>query len=218
MITRAETLPVRPMIWLDDMGRVVVYASYVPTGQLFLGADVGRRKALTALSPVEKLFNGRHIVRGILRLRNMPFAGQRPSPQRRCRTTRYRPQVVPGRQWPGHADGGGADHTLWQQPGRGHHLQPACKGRLGCARPPRVRGSSIDMPEDRLLRSAIHAVRRIPTASGHFRFDADRTDAGHADEFWALALVLHAADGRIISNDFVAPALPSTSSLAGGYL
>jgi hypothetical protein len=28
------------------------------------------------------------------------------------------------------------------------------------------------------------------------RYDAERTDAGHADEFWALALAVHASPGE----------------------
>jgi phage FluMu gp28-like protein len=53
---------------------------------------------------------------------------------------------------------------------------------------------TIRIPDDRNLRGAIHAVRRIPTAAGNFRFDADRTELGHADEFWAQALALLAGD------------------------
>ena len=76
----------------------------------------------------------------------------------------------------------------------------------------------IDIPEDRALRSALHAVRRIPTAGGHFRFDADRTEAGHADEFWALALGLLAADGKPVSNDFIVRPGLTTYAQAGGFL
>ena len=34
----------------------------------------------------------------------------------------------------------------------------------------------------------------MTTVAGNPRFDADRTEAGHADEFWAHALALHAAE------------------------
>jgi phage FluMu gp28-like protein len=54
------------------------------------------------------------------------------------------------------------------------------------------------------LRRSINAVKRYTSLTGHFRFDADRTDAGHADEFWALALAVAAASGPGISTDFVA--------------
>lgn len=54
------------------------------------------------------------------------------------------------------------------------------------------------------LRRAINAVKRYTSLTGHFRFDADRTEAGHADEFWALALAVAAFSGPGISTDFVA--------------
>ncbi|MFQ5776310.1 MAG: terminase large subunit domain-containing protein, partial [Kiloniellaceae bacterium] len=52
----------------------------------------------------------------------------------------------------------------------------------------------VRTPEDRAVREAHHAVRKVTTAAGNPRFDAERTEAGHADEFWAHALALHAAE------------------------
>jgi len=41
------------------------------------------------------------------------------------------------------------------------------------------------------------AIKRESTASGNLRFDAARTDAGHADIFWAKALADLAADSNV---------------------
>jgi phage FluMu gp28-like protein len=60
------------------------------------------------------------------------------------------------------------------------------------------------IPSSPQLRRAFNAVKRYTSPTGHFRFDAERTDAGHADEFWAKALCSAAASGPAISNDFVA--------------
>lgn len=50
------------------------------------------------------------------------------------------------------------------------------------------------IPAEPYIRNSFHSIKRLPTLSGHFRFDADASDkAGHADEFWAEALALHAA-------------------------
>ncbi len=38
------------------------------------------------------------------------------------------------------------------------------------------------------------AVRKTTTVAGNPRFDAERSEAGHADEFWAHGLALHAAE------------------------
>lgn len=50
------------------------------------------------------------------------------------------------------------------------------------------------IPADQDIRRAHHAVKKTTTVAGNIRFDADRTDKGHADEFWAHALAVHATD------------------------
>ena len=49
------------------------------------------------------------------------------------------------------------------------------------------------VPDDLDLRNSHHAVKRILTSAGNPRFDADRSEVGHADAFWAHALAIHAA-------------------------
>jgi phage FluMu gp28-like protein len=49
------------------------------------------------------------------------------------------------------------------------------------------------IPAEPHIRNSLHAVKKLATGTGHFRFDAEATDKlGHADEFWAEALALHA--------------------------
>ena len=52
------------------------------------------------------------------------------------------------------------------------------------------------LPDTRDVRRAFSAVKRVVTASGNLRFDAARTAAGHADEFWAKALADLAAESE----------------------
>lgn len=47
-----------------------------------------------------------------------------------------------------------------------------------------------------LLRDDVHAIKRLVTAAGNVRYDAARTQRGHADRAWALMLARHAA-GRM---------------------
>jgi len=35
-------------------------------------------------------------------------------------------------------------------------------------------------------------VKKVTTSAGNIRFDAERTNDGHADRFWSLALAVHA--------------------------
>ena len=51
------------------------------------------------------------------------------------------------------------------------------------------------IPADNTIRQSMHSVKQIRTDTGHFRFDADRTEKiGHADHFWAKALCVQARD------------------------
>jgi phage FluMu gp28-like protein len=52
----------------------------------------------------------------------------------------------------------------------------------------------VRIPGEAATREGLHKVRKIVTAAGNVRFDAKHDEAGHADEFWALALAYHAAD------------------------
>jgi phage FluMu gp28-like protein len=49
------------------------------------------------------------------------------------------------------------------------------------------------IPDDPKIIASHRAVRKETTLSGNVRFVAESTDAGHADDFWAHALALHAA-------------------------
>lgn len=51
------------------------------------------------------------------------------------------------------------------------------------------------IPADQTIRQSLHSVKKIATTTGHFRFDAERTEKiGHADHFWAKALCDQARD------------------------
>jgi phage FluMu gp28-like protein len=52
------------------------------------------------------------------------------------------------------------------------------------------------LPDTREVRRTFSAVKRVVTPSGNLRFDAVRTAAGHADEFWAKALADLAAESE----------------------
>lgn len=52
--------------------------------------------------------------------------------------------------------------------------------------------STVRMPNSATkLRDDICSIRRIITSAGNVRYDAPRTDEGHADRAWALALALY---------------------------
>ncbi len=52
---------------------------------------------------------------------------------------------------------------------------------------------TIRTPNENVIRADLRSVRKEITASGNIRFSAGRSENGHADRFWALALALYAA-------------------------
>ena len=50
----------------------------------------------------------------------------------------------------------------------------------------------VRVPMDTEIREDLHSVQKVVTSAGNIRYDAQRSDAGHADRFWALALAVHA--------------------------
>lgn len=67
----------------------------------------------------------------------------------------------------------------------------AVKEDLAYALRRKIEDRTIRIPPDFKLREDLHSIKKIVTASGAIRFDAARSDNGHADRFWALALAVH---------------------------
>ena len=70
------------------------------------------------------------------------------------------------------------------------------KERLAVLSKRQFENRAIQIPDDSKLITAIHSIRKMVTQANNIRFDAERTQDGHADEFWALALGVYAALGR----------------------
>ncbi|TAN71603.1 MAG: hypothetical protein EPN17_00935 [Methylobacter sp.] len=65
-----------------------------------------------------------------------------------------------------------------------------------------VRGAMEDkklrIPYKPEIRADLRAVTKVTTAAGNTRFTAERSENGHADRFWALALGVHAASSGVM--------------------
>jgi len=58
----------------------------------------------------------------------------------------------------------------------------------------RFEDKRVRVPSDQKICESFHKVKKTITASGHIRYDAVADQAGHADEFWAAANGLDAAN------------------------
>jgi phage FluMu gp28-like protein len=55
---------------------------------------------------------------------------------------------------------------------------------------------------DSRFQRQIHSIKRMPTTGGHFRYDSERDDDGHADSFWAWALANYAMPNQAAVKGF----------------
>lgn len=160
-----------------------------PTGQLYAGLDIGRKKDLTVLWVLERLGDVLY-TRAIIELRNMPKPDQEKviwpilaHVQRACFDN-----TGLGIGWTDDAQRAFGQYRI-----EGVTFTAATKEALAYP----VRGAMEDkqlrIPYKPEIRADLRAVTKVTTAAGNIRFTAERSENGHADRFWALALAVHAA-------------------------
>lgn len=166
--------------------------------ELYLGVDIGRKRDLTVLWLLERVGDV-FWTRKVMILEKAPFRVQRealfdllPYVARAC-----------------------IDST-----GLGAQLAEECQEAFGTYRVEAVTFTNtvkeslaiglrrkfedrlVRIPAQREIRDDLHSVRKVTTAAGNIRFDAERTEDGHADRFWALALALHAGDVPYVKPEY----------------
>lgn len=70
---------------------------------------------------------------------------------------------------------------------------------------------------DQAVREDLHKLKKIPTAAGGFRFDAERDAKGHADRAWAGFLGLYAANAPAIDTTILSGQRLETTEMFRGY-
>jgi phage FluMu gp28-like protein len=207
-----------------------------PDPEYFLGIDIGRRHDRTVfwvdeVAPPEAAEfrgsadlqvgtcppeGGRYSVARLVRtLENTPF-----DEQLRCARELLRLEDASGapliRRCAIDATGIGAHMAETLQREFGPRVEPvvftaAVKEDLAFRTKHRMEAHLTLLPDTREIRRAFSAVKKFVTPSGNLRFDAARTEAGHADEFWAKALADLAADSQPVAratDGFLAPGAP----------
>ena len=161
--------------------------------ELYLGVDVGRKKDLTCIL-VNSLEGGRHLCRRLITLQNMKFSAQE--------EILYRLLELPGmRRCCIDATGLGMQFAERAQERFGTYrveaVQFTAPVKEDLAYPVKAAFEDLNLriPFDRKLQSDLRAIKKETTSAGNIRFSADRSENGHADRFWALALAIHAAKG-----------------------
>ena len=158
----------------------------------YVGVDIGRRKDLTVIWVLEKIENIKY-TRLVIELAKMPFQKQEEILHEILSHKLFRRDCQDdtgiGMQMTENAQVKFGKFRV-----EGVTFTNRVKEDLAYRLRTEFENKTVFIPSKHEIREDLHSVRRITTASNNIRFDADRSDNGHADRFWALALALHAAD------------------------
>jgi phage FluMu gp28-like protein len=160
-------------------------------GSLFMGVDIGRKNDPTVIMIGEELGEVIH-TRHYLRLQNKTFTEQE--------------KIIYGL-----LDHPKMRRAAFDSTGLGMQMAERAREKFGTFKVEpvtftrqikeelaehtyvTVEKCKVLIPRDKILRGALYKIRAVKTQAGNTRYEADRDEKGHADEFWSLALMLHAA-------------------------
>jgi phage FluMu gp28-like protein len=168
-------------------------------GRIYTGIDIGRKQDLTVAWQVEDLGDVLY-TRRVERLQNMRKSDQEkiiyPMIEESDRTCIDATGLGIG--WADDAQDKFGEYRV-----EAVTFTPKVKEELAYPVRGRMEDRRLRMPYDPKTRAALRAVTKQTTAAGNIRFTAERTADGHADEFWALALAIHAASNPAAPIEFM---------------
>lgn len=161
-------------------------------GVLYIGYDIAKKRDATSIFVLGKLADGRKKVYGYEELRAKDFEYQ-------INCIRELLKSLPVRRVCLDSTGMGAPiaERLEKEFGakvEGVLFNTESKEAMAQNIKIGLQRKEFILPNDKNLHHQIHSIRRIPTVGGHFRYDADRDENGHADSFWAFALANNACE------------------------
>jgi phage FluMu gp28-like protein len=170
-------------VWADDAAR--------PMGPVYMGIDIGRTHDLT-VAWIAELLGDVLWTRAIHVYKGVTFARQRE--EFKGLAKRYQVARVA-------IDAGGIGMNVAEDLARDLgelrvdqvHLGVTVQADLASRLLQRFQDRTIRIPVSGALKDDLLGVRRVDLAGGGVRLETVRTAAGHADRFWAAALLCRAA-------------------------
>jgi phage FluMu gp28-like protein len=160
-------------------------------GDLYLGFDIGRKRDLSVIW-LDEFKNNIAWSRAVISLAKTPFFIQKrilffllshPKMRRACID-----QSGLGMQLAEQAIEHFGEYKV-----EGIDFTSANKEALATGLKKNFEDLQSRIPMSQAIRNSLHSVKKYETSTGHFRFDADKTEeTGHADHFWAKSLATQA--------------------------
>ncbi len=98
---------------------------------------------------------------------------------------------------------------------RGVTFTPATKEELATNLAKAMEAGNLIIPNHPMLKAHLAAIEKGYTKTGLVCYNADRTESGHADMFWALALAYHALTMRAAEGTWTAEMIEGASISTG---
>ncbi|MBW8034208.1 MAG: hypothetical protein FVQ79_00640 [Planctomycetes bacterium] len=172
----------------EDAGKPELYQG----GDCYAGIDIGRRNDLFVIE-VDELVGDTLWTREVVRMKNASFAAQDAELDRVFGQYNIR-RACMDQTGMGEKPVEDAKRRHGEYKVEGIIFSGPVKQHLATIIKQKYEDKLLRTPVERAYRESHHAVRKMTTVAGNPRFDADHTEAGHADEFWAHSLALHAAE------------------------
>lgn len=167
--------------------------------QCFVGVDIGRKHDLTCIYILEKV-GDIFWTRGITRLRNMPFSEQREILRNILRSRSvvrcFIDKTGIGAQL---AEEMEQEFGSWKV--EGCTITLAFKNAIFMRLRVGFEDKLLRIPADRHLVESLHSMQQEVSRAGNIRLAAARTEDGHADDAFALALAYEASNEALGGND-----------------
>lgn len=182
---------VRPPLPHEVLGKVTFL------GELYVGMDIGRKKDLSVIW-VDQKVNDILRTAAVIEMKAMPYFVQEQVLHTVMSRKEFRRGCIDETGLGGQLAEGAKD-MFGAMKVEGISFTPENKESLavGLKQNFEDRGSAI--PADNTIRNSLHSVKKYPTTTKHFRFDAEKTDeTGHADHFWAKGLAVHAGSTPVL--------------------
>lgn len=184
-------------------------------GDTYAGLDIGLTNDLTSLCTIRLAPDGRRWVQEVECCKRTSWEDQQALIDRSYKRWRWRrlcvdatglgavPAQILAKRYGGHIVNGKAVGGIVEPV----DFTPSSKEDLATMLYAHFQATAPALPRvaipthDKSLRDDLCALRRIVTAAGNIRYDAQRTALGHADRAWALALALHACTRPVVRRD-----------------
>ena len=169
------------------------------TNPLFIGVDIGRKHDLTVIWVIEKV-SGVNFTRRVIELKKTPFSTQEsilyplldlPNLSRCCIDDTGIGAQFAERAKERPSSAGKVEAVTFTSRVKSDLAHPAKAA---------FEDRSIRIPDAKEVIADLRGIRKETTSSNNVRFTGERSESGHCDRFWAMALALHA--GKTVTSNY----------------